>query len=66
MSPPKLLCRHAITGGQRKMIGKPYGDARVRVASDADANNLENQRRALADCEQVFIDVDSGASDFRI
>ena len=23
-------------------------------ASDADSNNLENQRRVLADCEQVF------------
>ena len=31
------------------------------VASDADANNLENQRRVLADCEQVFEDVGSGA-----
>ena len=26
----------------------------VAVASDADAYNLENQRRVLADCEQVF------------
>ena len=38
------------------------GYARVSVASDADANNLENQRRLLADCEQVFEDVGSGAS----
>ena len=34
----------------------------MSVASDADANNLENQRRVLADCEQVFEDVGSGAS----
>ena len=32
----------------------------MSVASDA--NNLENQRRVLADCEQVFEDVGSGAS----
>ena len=32
------------------------------VASDADANNLEIQRRVLDDCEQVFKDVGSGAS----
>ena len=32
------------------------------VASDADANHLENQRRVLADCEEVFEDVGSGAS----
>ena len=44
------------------MSGKPYGYARVSVASDADANNLENQRRVLADCEQVFEDVGSWAS----
>ena len=31
-------------------------------AGDADANNLENQRRVLADCVQVFEDVGSGAS----
>ena len=54
--------RHAITGGQRKMSGRLYGYARVSVASDADANNLETQRRVLADCEQVFEDVGSGAS----
>ena len=36
---------HARTGGQREMSGKPFGYARVSVASDADANNLENQRR---------------------
>ena len=34
----------------------------MSVASDAYANNLENQRRVLADCEQVFEDVDNGAS----
>ena len=34
----------------------------MSVGSDADANNLENQRRVLADCEQVFEDVGSGAS----
>ena len=34
----------------------------MSVASDADANNLETQRRVLADCEQVFEDVGSGAS----
>ena len=32
------------------------------VASDADANNLETQRRVLADCEQIFEDVGSGVS----
>ena len=52
--------RHARTGGQRKMNGRPYGYARVSVASDADANNLENQRRVLADCEQIFEDVGTG------
>ena len=36
--------RHARTGGQRKMSGRLFGYARVSVASDADANNLENQR----------------------
>ena len=44
------------------MNGKLHGYARVSVASDADANNFENQRRVLADCEQVFEDVGSGAS----
>ena len=44
------------------MSGRPYGYVRVSVASDADANNLENQRRVLADCEQVFEDVGSGVS----
>ena len=39
-----------------------FGYARVSVASDADANNLEIQRRVLDDCEQVFEDVGSGAS----
>ena len=44
------------------MSGKLYGYACVSVASDADANNLETQRRVLADCEQVFEDMGSGAS----
>ena len=44
------------------MSGKLFGYARVSVASDADANNLENQCRVLAGCEQVFEDVGSGAS----
>ena len=34
------------------MSWKPYGDARVSVARDADANNSETQRPALADCER--------------
>ena len=29
--------------------------------SEADPNNLETERRVLADCEQVFEDVSSGA-----
>ena len=44
------------------MSGKLFGYVRVSVASDADANNLENQRRVLADCEPVFEDVWNGAS----
>ena len=44
------------------MSGRLYGYARVSLASDVDANNLENQRRVLVDCEQVFEDVGSGAS----
>ena len=36
------------------MIGRLYGYARMSVATDADANNLEKQRRVLADCEQVL------------
>ena len=32
------------------MNEKLFGCARMSVASDADANNLETQRRALADC----------------
>ena len=50
------------TGCQRKTSGELFGYARVLVASDADANNLETQRRALADCEQIFEDVSSGVS----
>ena len=46
------------------MCWKPYGYARVSVASDADY--LESQRPALADCEQVFEDVESGPSGFRV
>ena len=38
------------------MSGRFYGYARVSVASDADTNNLETQRRVLADCEQLFVD----------
>ena len=60
--PAVLGCRHARTGGHRKMSGRLFGYVRVSVVSDADANNLENQRRVLADCEQVFEDVGSGAS----
>ena len=48
------------------MSWKPYGYARVSVASDADANNLENQRRALADCEPVFEDMAILAPEFRV
>ena len=44
------------------MSWKPYGDARASVARDAPADNLEAQRRVLADCAQVFEDVCSGAS----
>ena len=39
------------------MNGRLFGYARVSVASDADANNIEHRRRLLADCEQVFEDV---------
>ena len=34
------------------MSEKLFGYTRVSVASDADANNLENQRRVLADCDR--------------
>ena len=44
------------------MSGKLHGYARVPVSSDAYANNLETQRRVLADCGQVFEDISSGAS----
>ncbi len=43
------------------MSGKLHGYAHMAVASDADANNLETQRRVLAYCEQVLEDVGSGA-----
>ena len=59
---PAIASRHlARTGGQRNMIGKLHGYAHVRVARDADANNLENQRRLLTDCKQVFENVASRA-----
>ena len=64
-TPPAVAsCRHARTGGQRKMSGRLFGCARVSVASDA--NNSETQRRVLADCEQVFEDVGSGPSESRV
>ena len=44
------------------MNGRLFGYARVSVASDADANNLETQHRVLVDWEQVFEDVGSWAS----
>ena len=44
------------------MSGRLFGYARESVAGDADTNNLENQRRVLANYEQVFEDVGSGAS----
>ena len=44
------------------MCWKPYGYARVSVASDAYANDLPSQGWVLADSEQVFEDVGSGAS----
>ena len=44
------------------MNGRVFGYARVSVASEADANNLENPRRLLVECEEVFEDVGSGAS----
>ena len=43
------------------MSGRLFGYVGVSVARDADANNLEKQRRVLADWEQVFEDVGSGA-----
>ena len=52
--------RHARTGGPAKDERKLFGYARVSVGNDA--NNLENQRRVVADCEQGFKDVGSGAS----
>ena len=36
------------------MNGRLFGDVRVSVASYADTNNLESQRRVLAGCEQIF------------
>ena len=56
------MCRYARTRGQQRVTGRLFGYARVSVASDADANNLENQRRLLIACEEVFEDVGSGAS----
>ena len=47
-TPPAVTSRHhARTGGQRKMSGRLFGYARVSVASDTDANNLETQHRVL-------------------
>ena len=43
------------------MSGRLFRYARVSVASDADANDLETQHRVLADCEQDFEDLVSGA-----
>ena len=34
----------------------------MSVTNDAYANDLENQRLVLSDCEQVFEDAGSGAS----
>ena len=42
------------------MSGRLFGYARVSVAREVDANNLENQRRMMADCERVFEDMGSG------
>ena len=50
------------------MSGRLFGYARVSVASDADVkqpgepNACVGRLRVLADCEQVFEDVGSGAS----
>ena len=52
--PSTLLCVCARIGGQREMSGRLFGYARVSVAREVDANNLESQRRVLADCEQIF------------
>ena len=60
--PTAVSRHHARTGGQRKMSERLFGYARVPVASDADANDLKTQHRVLADCEQDFVDVGSGAS----
>ena len=46
------------------MSGRLHGYARVPVVSEA--NNLSMQRRVLADCEQVFGDVGSVTSGFRV
>ena len=46
--------------GSAKDERKLFGYARVSVGNDA--NNLETQRRVVADCEQGFKDVGSGAS----
>ena len=40
---------------------------RIRpCVSASDDDNLSTQRRALADCEQVFEDAESGLSGFRV
>ena len=48
------------------MSWKPYGDARVSVASDAHSNNLEAQRRVLADCERSSRTWAADPSEFRV
>ena len=53
------LCQNR---GQREMNGRLFGYARVSVAREVDANNLENQCRMMADCERVFEDMGSGAA----
>ena len=53
---------YAITRGERKTSGKLHEYAHVWVARDVAANNLETRRHVLADCEQAFEDVGSGAS----
>ena len=58
--PTAVLRRHARIGGPAKDERKLFGYARVSVGNDA--NNLENQRRVVADCEQGFKGVGSGAS----
>ena len=60
--PTAVSRRHARTGGWRKMSGKLHEYARVSVARGVDANDLPSQGWVLADSEQVFEGVGSGAS----